>query len=52
VQQLNCHFWRFFAGASVNVCLPDASFPKDKMEGSRQKIKQKRSFILVPFTQQ
>jgi hypothetical protein len=49
--QLNCNFWRSFEGASVNARLPDASFPEDKAEGSHRKIKQMRSFILVPFTQ-
>jgi hypothetical protein len=28
--------------------LSDASFPEDKAEGSRRRIKQTRSFILVP----
>jgi len=36
----------------MNVCLPDASVLKDKTEGSHKRIKQKRSFLLVPFTQQ
>jgi hypothetical protein len=48
VHQLNCKFWRSFEGALANVRLPDASFTEDKAEGSRRRIKQTRSFILVP----
>ena len=32
--QLNCNFWHSFEGASTDVCLPDASFLEDKVEGS------------------
>ena len=48
--RLSCKFQRSFGGAFVKICLPDASFTKGKAEGSRRRIEQTRSFVLVPFT--
>ena len=48
--RLICNFQRSFGGASVKICLPDASFLKGKAEGSHHRIKRTRSFVLVPFT--